>query len=42
MTSKQMLIVCNKPPSNTHAPDDAALAGAPHESVENTRVVFKT
>jgi len=42
MTSKHLLIVCNTPSNNTQALANAALAGAHHESIENTRVTLKT
>jgi len=42
MRSKNLLIVCNTPSDNTQALASAALAGAQHESIENTRVTLKT
>ena len=42
MTSKHLLIVCNTPSENTQALANAALAGAQHESIENTRVTLQT
>jgi len=41
MAAKQLLIVCNTPSSNTQALANAALAGAQHDSIENTRVTLK-
>jgi len=42
MNSKHLLIVCNTPSENTQTLANAALAGAKHESIENTRVTLKT
>jgi len=42
MHSKHLLIVCNTPSPNTQALAWAVLAGATHESIENTRVTLKT
>jgi len=42
MNQKHLLIVCNTPSKNTTALANAALAGAQHESIENTRVTLKT
>jgi len=41
MNSKYLLIVCNTPSENTQALANAAVAGAQHESIENTRVTLK-
>jgi len=42
MNSKHLLVVCNTPSDNTMALANAALKGAHHVSIENTRVTLKT
>lgn len=42
MNSKHLLIVCNTPSKNTLTLANAALVGAQHKTIENTRITLQT